>query len=155
MTAAAFGFGDLIAGVLFDLAVADKLALFAALCDAAGDASGIAASTILERVSEREALGSTGFGNGTAIPHARIAGLDRVRCIVARLAVPIDYGSLDGEAVDIAVLLLSPEGAGADHLKALARISRALRSTPTLAALRGAGDADAVLASLGALAHAA
>lgn len=155
MTAAAFGFGDLVAGVHFDLAVADKPALFEALCDAAAAVSGIPATTILERVSEREALGSTGFGNGTAIPHARIAGLDRVRCIVARLAMPIDYGSLDGEGVDIAVLLLSPEGAGADHLKALARISRALRSAPTLAVLRDAGDAEALLASLGSLAHAA
>ncbi|MEY2883598.1 MAG: IIA-like nitrogen-regulatory protein PtsN, partial [Pseudomonadota bacterium] len=106
-------------------------------------------SLILERVRERETLGSTGFGGGAAIPHARIPGLDQVVVVLARLVVPVDYGALDGDPVDIAVLLLSPEGAGADHLKALARISRALRDPAVLDAIRAAGDADALLQAVG------
>ena len=137
------GFADLVGAesILMGLAAASKDDLLAALAEAASAASGIAATEILERVREREALGSTGFGQGAAIPHARIVGLAGVIAVVARLPLGVDYGALDGEAVDVAVLLLSPEGAGADHLKALARVSRALRDPASLGAIRDAVDA--------------
>ncbi|MFZ4689458.1 MAG: PTS sugar transporter subunit IIA [Polymorphobacter sp.] len=143
---AAFGFADLVGadGVLFDVAVAGKDGLLSALADSAAVATGLAATTILERVREREALGSTGFGQGAAIPHARVPGLAGVVAVVARLATGVDYGALDEEPVDIAVLLLSPEGSGTDHLKALARVSRALRDPVALAAMRDAVDAGAL-----------
>ena len=145
------GFADLVgdAGIAVDCAVASKVDLLATLSAMAGAAIGLPASLVLERVSEREALGATGFGQGAAIPHARIEGLERVVAVVARLAAPIDYGSLDGQPIDIAVLLLSPEGAGADHLKALARISRALRDPVTLAAMRSADDAAQLRVAIG------
>ncbi|KPF73732.1 hypothetical protein IP88_08720 [alpha proteobacterium AAP81b] len=149
------GFGDLVAAVLPALAVGDKPALFGALAEAAAAATGLPADLILARLQERELLGSTGFGDGTAIPHARIADLPRVTALVARLAPPVDYGALDGGPVDLVVLLLSPEGAGADHLKALARISRTLRSPAAVAGLRAAGDEAALRAALGGLAQAA
>ena len=145
------GFADLVGpdSIVIGLDVATKDALLAALAGRAADASGVPASLIFERVRERESLGSTGFGQGAAIPHARIGGLSGVMAVVARLAGGVDYGALDAEAVDVAVLLLSPEGAGADHLKALASISRALRNPDTLAAIRDAGDAAALRRIIG------
>ena len=145
------GFADIVGidGILLGVPAIGKDGLLVALAEAAAATAGQPASLILERVREREALGSTGFGQGTAIPHARIAGLSAVMAIVARLESGIEYGALDGERVDTAVLLLSPEGAGADHLKALARISRALRDPVILAAMRAAGDADALRTAIG------
>jgi PTS system nitrogen regulatory IIA component len=146
------GFSSLVAdkSILIGLNVASKGALMTALAAAAAEASGVPATQILERVREREALGSTGFGQGAAIPHARIAGLETVTAVVARLSQGVDYGSLDGEPVDVAVLLLSPEGAGADHLKALARISRALRDPASLARFRDAADLAAMRSAIAA-----
>ncbi|OYU16398.1 MAG: transcriptional regulator [Alphaproteobacteria bacterium PA4] len=145
------GFADLVAGggVAPSLVTTDKAGLLQVLAGMAAAETGLSASLILERVRERETLGSTGFGGGAAIPHARIPGLDQVVVVLARLAAPIDYGALDGDPVDIAVLLLSPEGAGADHLKALARISRSLRDPDVLDAIRAAGDSDALLQAIG------
>jgi PTS system nitrogen regulatory IIA component len=145
------GFADLVGpgSLVLGLEVPSKDALFGALADIAASATGLPASMILERVRERETLGATGFGQGAAIPHARLVGLGAVTAIVARLAQGIDYGALDGEPVDMAVLLLSPEGAGADHLKGLARISRALRDPATLAAMRDAPDAAHLRAAIG------
>ena len=145
------GFADLVRtdGILSSVRADGKDDLLVALVEAAAVATGQPASLILERVREREALGSTGFGQGMAIPHARIIGLANVMAVVARLTVPVDYGAPDGEAVDIAVLLLSPEGAGADHLKALARISRSLREPGTLAAMRDANDVAALRDAIG------
>ena len=136
------GFSDLVGehSIIIGLVAACKDDLLTALAEVAAAATGAAATEILERVREREALGSTGFGHGAAIPHARIAGLPGVAVVLARLAQGVDYGALDGEAVDVAVLLLSPEGAGADHLKALARVSRALRDPASLGAIRDAVD---------------
>jgi PTS system nitrogen regulatory IIA component len=139
-------FADLLRGeaVLFDLAAADKAAAFEALAAQAAPLAGLPASLILEHVQTREALGSTGFGQGAAIPHARLATLDTLTVVLARLATAIDYDALDHQPVDIIVLLLSPENAGADHLKALARISRTLRNRKTLTAIRAAPDAAAL-----------
>ncbi len=129
---------DMIAAdrALTAVVAADKAALFDVLAATAAAISGQSPSLIVERLLQREALGTTGFGGGAAIPHARIAGLAAVTVVLAQLENPVDYGAIDEIPVDIAVLLLSPEGAGADHLKALARISRALRDPATLATLR-------------------
>ncbi|MEY3268406.1 MAG: IIA-like nitrogen regulatory protein PtsN [Pseudomonadota bacterium] len=145
------GFADLvdINGIAFDCGVASKQDLLATMAAMAGAALDIPASLVLERVRQREALGTTGFGQGAAIPHARIEGLTRVMAVVARLPVPIAYGSFDGQPIDLAILLLSPEGAGADHLKALARISRTLRDPAILAAMRTAVTEAELRAAIG------
>lgn len=139
-------FADLLRGdaIFLNLEAADKRQLLALLSERAAPIAGLPATLILERVLEREVLGSTGFGQGVAIPHARLARLSAVTLVVARLATPVDYGALDGEPVDLVVLLLSPETAGADHLKALARISRTLRNPQILAAMRAADTEDAL-----------
>jgi len=145
-------FADLVpeGGVVPDLRALDKAGVLAALAHQSAGFAGVAETLILERLRAREALGSTGFGLGAAIPHARIEGLVGVVVILARLAAPVDFGALDGEPVDLLVLLLSPEAGGADHLKALARISRALRYPDILDALRAAPDAAAMRAIIGA-----
>jgi len=103
---------------------------------------------IFETLMQREKLGSTGVGHGVAIPHGKLAGLDRLVGVFALLDRPIDFDSLDGEPVDVMFLLLAPESAGADHLKALARIARVLRDDETAAKLRAADDATAMYALL-------
>lgn len=103
---------------------------------------------IFETLMQREKLGSTGVGHGVAIPHGKLAGLDRLVGVFALLDRPIDFDSLDGEPVDVMFLLLAPESAGADHLKALARIARVLRDDETAAKLRAADDAAAMYALL-------
>jgi PTS system nitrogen regulatory IIA component len=104
--------------------------------------------TVLELLIQRERLGSTAIGGGVAIPHARIATLDRVYGLFARLERPIDFDAIDNEPVDLVFMLLTPTNAGADHLKALARVSRLLRDQPTCRKLRGATSADAIYALL-------
>ena len=99
---------------------------------------------IFETLMQREKLGSTGVGHGVAIPHGKLAGLERLVGVFALLDKPIDFDSLDGEPVDVVFLLLAPESAGADHLKALARIARVLRDDETAAKLRAADDAAAM-----------
>lgn len=144
------GFAGLVSadGVIPALPVLAKDAALLALARHTADLVGQSAMLILERLRMREALGPTGFGGGVAIPHVRLASLPACLAVVAKLPEPIDWGSVDGQPVDILVLLLSPEGAGADHLKALARVSRALRDPETLPALRAAQDADTMLAVL-------
>ena len=97
---------------------------------------------------QRERLGSTGIGEGLAIPHGKLADLDRLFGLAARLEKPIDFDALDGQPVDVIFLLLAPEGAGADHLKALARVARALREPGMLDRIRKTRDADALYAVL-------
>lgn len=130
------------------LTVANKKALFQQLAANAGRQSGLEAKDILASLNAREKLGSTGFGGGTAIPHGKIAGLDKVIGAFARLAQPIDFGAVDGMPVDLVFLLLSPPDAGADHLKALASVSRAFRDRQLLDKLRGARSRDALYALL-------
>ena len=105
-------------------------------------------AAILASLSEREQLGSTGFGHGVAIPHGKIDGLNRIYCLFARIAEPVDYKAIDGQPVDLVFLLLSPPDAGAEHLKALAAISRVTRHAPTLDKMRGARSRDALTAVL-------
>jgi PTS system nitrogen regulatory IIA component len=141
---------ELIAADAVDarLQVANKKALFQQLAAAAARRTGIPAKTIATSVAEREKLGSTGFGGGTAIPHGKIEGLNRVTGFFARLATPVDYQAIDGARVDLVMLLLSPPDAGADHLKALASVSRMFRDRQTVAKLRGARSKDAIYALL-------
>ena len=101
-----------------------------------------------EALLERERLGSTAFGRGLAIPHARIAGLSGVRGLFIQLAKPVDFDAVDALPVDLAFVLLSPVDAGADHLKALAQVSRFLRDDAAVARLRGARSAEALYAIL-------
>lgn len=103
---------------------------------------------ILSSVSERERLGSTGFGQGVAIPHGKIEGLNRIYCLFVRLSDPVDYKSIDEKKVDLVFLLLSPPDAGAEHLKALASVSRVTRHALTLEKMRGARSRDALAAVL-------
>src|ERR1700674_207234 len=103
---------------------------------------------ILEILQQREKLGSTGIGNGIAIPHGKLPKLERLFGLFARLDRPIDFEALDGQPVDLIFLLLAPEPAGADHLKALARVARLLREADVVQKLRQSRDADALYAVL-------
>jgi nitrogen PTS system EIIA component len=103
---------------------------------------------ILEVLTERERLGSTGLGMGIAIPHGKLSELRRLHGLFARLEKPIDFASVDDRPVDLIFVLLAPEDAGADHLKALARVSRLLRSQAICEKLRGTDNADALYALL-------
>ncbi len=133
-------------GVVAGLKATSKKHLFNELARLASEACGIPARTIFEAVLERERLGSTGVGGGVAIPHARLAGLTRIIGIFARLDSPIDFEALDDQPVDLVFLLLAPEDAGADHLKALARVSRVLRRLEVRERVRAAPDGEAVRA---------
>ena len=128
------------------IAVASKKALLQQLAGIAATAYGLDAKVAAEGLAAREKLGSTGFGGGIAIPHARLAGIDSILGVIVRLARPADFAAVDDLPVDLVVALFSPLDAGADHLKALARVSRALRDTGFVAKLRGAGSRDALYA---------
>ena len=103
---------------------------------------------IFDTLNSRERLGSTGVGNGIAIPHGKLAKMDKLFGLFARLDKPIDFEALDGEPVDLVFLLLAPEAAGADHLKALARVARLLRDPEAARKLRASRDAAAIYAVL-------
>lgn len=105
---------------------------------------GLEDHAIFDVLWERERLGSTGVGHGIAIPHGRIAGLTKVRGCFARLAEPVQFESVDSRPVDLVFLLLAPESAGADHLHALATVSRIMRDPALCDALRKAKDAAAI-----------
>lgn len=126
----------------------NKRALLQQLAQLAGQRTGFDQQLILSSVSERERLGSTGFGQGVAIPHGKVAGLKQIYGLFVRLSEPVDFKAIDGEAVDLVFLLLSPPDAGAEHLKALAAISRVVRHGPTLEKMRGARSRDALAAVL-------
>ena len=125
-----------------------KKALLQQLANLAGQRLGLDPAAIIAALNEREQLGSTGFGQGVAIPHAKIDGLSQIYALFARLGEPVDYKAIDGRPVDLVFLLLSPPGAGAEHLKALAAISRVTRDAATLERLRGARSRDALAAVL-------
>ena len=101
---------------------------------------------IFDTLLQRERLGSTAIGEGIAIPHGKLPKLSRLFGLFARLERPIDFEALDGEPVDMLFLLLAPEGAGADHLKALAKVARVLRDPATIERIRATRDADALYA---------
>ncbi len=118
------------------------------LAKRAAQATGLHERAIFDVLLERERLGTTGVGSGIAIPHGKLPELDRLYGVFARLDKPVDFDSIDEAPVDLVFLLLAPENAGADHLKALARVSRLLRDKPTCDKLRGADSADALYAIL-------
>lgn len=128
------------------IVVPNKKALFQQLAAGAGRLTGADPRMIVERLVERERLGSTGFGGGVAIPHGKVDGIDRVVGLFARLAAPVDFQAIDDMPVDLVFMLLSPPDAGVEHLKALARVSRRLRDRAFIAKLRGAGTDDALYA---------
>lgn len=130
------------------LAVTNKKSLFQQLGQISEREFGIEQRLVVERLSERERLGSTGFGGGVAIPHGKILGLEQVVGVFVRLVEPIDFQAIDDMPVDLIFMLLSPPDAGADHLKALARVSRKLRDRLFVAKLRGASSTDALYALL-------
>lgn len=131
-----------------DLAASNKRQLLNQLAQIAAGRLSIDPSEIADAVAERERLGSTGFGGGVALPHGKLDQLDRVYAMVARLAAPIDYKAIDGTPVDLVFMLLSPPDSGAEHLKALAAVSRLVRHGATVEKLRGARSRDALAAVL-------
>jgi PTS system nitrogen regulatory IIA component len=143
-------FADLIGpeAVIASLKVKTKKQLLQELAARASRLTGVEERYIFDTLLQRERLGSTGLGQGVAIPHCKLQGLKRIVGVFARLAEPVDFEAVDGEKVDVVFLLLAPEGAGADHLKALARISRLLREGHAVDKLRASKDASALYAVL-------
>jgi PTS system nitrogen regulatory IIA component len=141
---------DLVApnAVLPALKVNNKKQALQELAARAAMLSGQNERQIFEILSQREKLGSTAIGNGIAIPHGKMANLSRLFGLFARLDRPIDFEALDGQPVDLIFLLLAPEGAGADHLKALARVARLLRDPAVTHTLRASKDAESLYAVL-------
>ncbi|HEX8388601.1 MAG TPA: PTS sugar transporter subunit IIA [Sphingomonas sp.] len=132
--------------VVTDLVGTGKKAVLQSLAALLGQQLGTDTRLIADRLLDRERIGSTGFGHGVAIPHARLDGLDAITGAFARLTHPVDYQAVDELPVDLVFVLLSPADAGAEHLKALARVSRRLRDARFLGKLRGAGSRDALYA---------
>ncbi|MCB1488313.1 MAG: PTS IIA-like nitrogen regulatory protein PtsN [Bauldia sp.] len=142
--------GDLIApdAVIGSLKANSKKQVIQAIAEKAAAKTGIPEREIFETLLQREKLGSTGVGGGIAIPHGKLPGLDSIFGLFARLPKPIDFEALDDQPVDLVFLLLAPEGAGADHLKALARIARHLRKGGVANKLRASTDKAALHAVL-------
>lgn len=132
--------------VVAALVAPNKKTLFQHLATMAESVHGVDSTLVVDKLTERERLGSTGFGAGIAIPHGKIDGLPHVVGVFARLAQPVDFASIDDEPVDLVFMLLSPVDAGAAHLKALAQVSRVLRDRSFVAKLRGAATDDALYA---------
>jgi len=141
---------DLVApnAVIPALKVNSKKQILQELAAKAAELSGQGERTVLEILQQREKLGSTGVGGGVAIPHGKLPKLAKLFGLFARLDRPVDFEALDGEPVDLVFLLLAPETAGADHLKALARVARLLRDTDVVRKLRDSRDAEALYAVL-------
>jgi nitrogen PTS system EIIA component len=134
--------------VLPQLKAQNKKQLLQELAQAISPILAVDHRIIFESLLTREKLGSTGLGQGIAIPHGRLPNIARVYGLFARLATPIAYDSVDGEPVDLVFVLISPTQAGADHLKALARISRLLREPETMKKLRGTETSEGLYAIL-------
>ncbi|HEX9703126.1 MAG TPA: PTS IIA-like nitrogen regulatory protein PtsN [Rhodospirillales bacterium] len=135
-------------GVVADLKATSKKQALQDLARRAAEISGLHERTVFDVLMEREKLGTTGVGNGIAIPHGKLPNLDRLYGLFAKLNQPIDFQAIDERPVDLIFVLLAPESAGADHLKALARVSRLLRDKATCDKLRGTDSADALYAIL-------
>ena len=134
--------------VVANLRVTSKKQALQELAKRAAELTGQPERAIFEVLIERERLGTTGVGNGIAIPHGKLADLDRLYGLFARIETPIDFDAIDEQPVDLICVLLAPETAGADHLKALARVSRLLRDRVVCDKLRGTDSAEAIRALL-------
>ncbi|MHA1114260.1 MAG: PTS IIA-like nitrogen regulatory protein PtsN [Alphaproteobacteria bacterium] len=139
--------------VVAHLKATSKKQALQALAKRAAELTGLAERSIFDVLLKRERLGSTGVGAGIAIPHGKLDGIERIHGVFARLERSVDFEAIDDRPVDLVFMLLAPQSAGADHLKALARISRLLRDKPVCAKLRGADGADALYALLTAPLH--
>ncbi|HSR71311.1 MAG TPA: PTS IIA-like nitrogen regulatory protein PtsN [Kiloniellales bacterium] len=141
---------DLIgaSAVIPNLRVTSKKQALQELAKRAAALTGQPERAIFEVLIERERLGTTGVGQGIAIPHGKLPDLDRLYALFARLETPIDFDAIDEQPVDLICVLLAPEAAGADHLKALARVSRLLRDRSVCDKLRGTESAEAIHALL-------
>ena len=122
-----------------------KRQLLEQLAGIAAKQTGIDARIVFDALLERERLGTTGVGRGVALPHTRLAGLDKIFCAFVK-SEPIGFDAVDGKPVDLVFLLLAPEESGADHLKALAKLSRILRDEAAAEELRSAKTADNIYA---------
>ena len=142
--------GDLLSpkSVLAPLRVTTKKQVLQELAAKAAELTNLSELDIMDTLVQRERLGSTGVGNGIAIPHGKLSTISKVVGVFAKMERPIDFESLDGEPVDLIFLLLAPEDAGADHLKALARVARVLRDPQVAKKLRATQDAAAIHALL-------
>lgn len=134
--------------VVLGLKANSKRQLLQELATKAAELTGINERTLFDIVLERENLGSTGFGGGTSLPHGRIPDLNKVYGIFAKLSTPIDFESIDNKPVDLVFMLLSPEGSGADHLTALAQVSRILKDESICEKLRAADSAEKIYSLL-------
>jgi PTS system nitrogen regulatory IIA component len=130
------------------LKVANKKQALQELAARSATLTGQQERAIFDTLMQREKLGSTGVGSGIAIPHGKMTQLSRLFGLFARLDRPVDFEALDGQPVDLVFLLLAPEGAGADHLKALARVARLLRDPALADKLRASRDAESLYAVL-------
>jgi len=135
-------------GIILDLRVSSKKQALQEMAKHASQITQESERRIFEVLLVRERLGSTGVGNGIAIPHGKLENLKRLHLLFARLGEPIDFDAIDEQPVDLLCLLLAPPSSGADHLKALAQVSRLLRERSTCDKLRHASSADAVMALL-------
>ena len=135
-------------GVIADLKATSKKQALQKLAKHAATVIAQPERALFDVLVERERLGTTGVGMGIAIPHGKLPNLDRPRGIFARLSQPIDFEAVDDQPVDLIFVLLAPESAGADHLKALARVSRLLRDRDVCEKLRGSDSAEALYALL-------
>lgn len=133
-----------VEAVFPSLRVSSKKALFQELAHRLSGLYDLNARALQDGLIERERLGATGMGRGVAIPHCRLAGRSTIVGALARLATPLDFEAPDGQLVDLVWVLVAPDDAGAEHLRALARVSRALRDPDFCAKLRGATDAEAI-----------
>lgn len=131
--------------IFLDVAEASKKELLEKIASIAGPKTGIETSVIFDALIERERLGTTGIGRGVAIPHARLAHLDDLFCTFVRVQPAVDFEAIDGNPVDLIFVLLVPEESGADHLKALARISKLLRNSDVCQELRQAKTSEEAL----------
>ncbi len=134
--------------IVLSLKANNKRQLLQELAQKASELTGINDRTIFDTILERENLGSTGFGGGTALPHGRLSELQQVVGLFVRLNSPIDFDAIDNKPVDLVFLLLSPESNGADHLTALAQISRVLKDEETCTKLRAATSKEEIQALL-------
>jgi len=134
--------------VLPHLKAASKKQALREIAEYAATIMGLDARDIYEALLQRERLGSTGIGRGIAIPHGKFPNAQKLQGLFARLEKPIDFEALDHEPVDLVFLLVAPENAGADHLKALAKVARVMRDPLTIQSLRQARDRSALFALL-------
>ncbi|MDX5329902.1 MAG: PTS IIA-like nitrogen regulatory protein PtsN [Pseudomonadota bacterium] len=142
--------GDILdrGAIALRVGATDKRQILAHIAEVAARNFGLDAGAVLDGLSEREAAGSTGIGQGVAVPHARMEGLDRIRGVFLRVEQPVEFDSIDEQPADLIFALLAPAEAGTEHLRALARVSRMLRNPELREHLRAAPTPDALHALL-------